>query len=243
MMPGHNGGANWGSSAVDPAERPALHRLEGAADDGESARAATAGAGRDSRPRRSAAGRGARGRRQPAAAAPAAERGPRLHPVHRAGRLHDSAEHRLVGDRAAVVADHGLRPEQGHDHLADTERRRREPGGARASRAPAVMRRAAASSRRAAGCCSSARRRTASSARTMPTPATCCGVTICPRRRKACRRSTRSAAGSTSRSRSAATACSAKASITPSPARASTWCSRSAAAINNCTEENRRCVS
>ena len=39
MMPGHNGGANWGSSAVDPKNGRLLHRLQGAADDGEAARA------------------------------------------------------------------------------------------------------------------------------------------------------------------------------------------------------------
>ena len=105
MMPGHNGGANWGSSAADPHERPALHRLEGTADDGESARAAAAGAGRRTGPRRSAARRAAGGRRQPAAAAAAAERRPGLHSLHRAGRLHDSTEHGTVGDRTAVVAD------------------------------------------------------------------------------------------------------------------------------------------
>ena len=65
MMPGHNGGANWGGSAVDPHERPALHRLEGAADDGEPARSATAGARRRPRRRRRTARRWTAGGNRP----------------------------------------------------------------------------------------------------------------------------------------------------------------------------------
>ena len=41
-MPGHNGGANWGSSAVDPQQRAPLRRLEGAAGLRQAARARVA---------------------------------------------------------------------------------------------------------------------------------------------------------------------------------------------------------
>ena len=187
MMPGHNGGANWGSSAVDPKNGRLFVVSKELPTYGESPRARRPPAPARG-PRRPASRSTAA--RQPPAAATAAERGPGLHPVRRSGRLHDSAEHGAVRDRTAVVAAHGLRLERRHDPLADPERR----SDARSLRPPAraATRRAAESSQRAAGCCSSALRPTASSARMTPTRARCSGATTCPRRRKACPPSTRS---------------------------------------------------
>ena len=152
MMPGHNGGANWGSSAADPLKGRLYIVSKELPTTATSARAAAAGARRRTGPRRSTARRAAGGRRQPAAAAAAAERRPGLHSLHSAGRFHDSTELGAVGDRTAVVATHGVRPQQRHDSLAGPERRRRKLGRRRRNRhgQPCAARRHRRDGRRAA---------------------------------------------------------------------------------------------
>ena len=153
MMPGHNGGANWGSSAVGPDERPALYRLEGAADDGESARAAAAGARRRTgRRRRTArrAGPAAGGNRPPPLPPPNA--GPDFIPYTAPVDFMIQPSTGLSAIGPPWSQTHGVRPEQGNDSLAGPERRRREPGGQRRHRhgQPCAARRRRRDGRRAA---------------------------------------------------------------------------------------------
>jgi len=104
-MPGHNGGANWGSSAVNPTkgtfyivskELPTLDQL------------AEPGAGRGRAGASSTAGAGTAGGR---------------HRVHLAVQLPEQLRERHVRDRAAVVAADGVRSQHRQDHVAGAERR------------------------------------------------------------------------------------------------------------------------
>ncbi len=94
MMPGHNGGANWGGTAVEPGRRTALRHVQRAAHDGESCGPCT---------RARSAGH--------------TQRTGRFHPLPRARRLHAS-EQWLVCDRPALVQYHRVRSQRRHHHVA-----------------------------------------------------------------------------------------------------------------------------
>ena len=120
-LPGHNGGANWGSSAVDPTKGtmyivnknlPTLLKVVPPGRWGE---------GQEPRDGPCPLGRRARGwPTSPCRSSAKRRRG--LRRVQLALRL-PVPEQRAVGDRSAVVASDGVRPEQGHDSLADPGRR------------------------------------------------------------------------------------------------------------------------
>ena len=123
-LPGHNGGANWGSSAVDPTARRVLRRRQEHAD-ADAPRAEQRGAHGGRRARRwtgepdrhggaegTAHGRGQGGGGEGAGA------------LHVAVRLHAQPVERHDGDRAAVVGNHRLRPQHRRDQVACAARRR-----------------------------------------------------------------------------------------------------------------------
>ena len=189
-MPGHNGGANWGSSAVDPTkgtfyivskELPTLLRDRAARDTAEpDADGGGAAAGRRRRP--AAGRRGADGAGAAPRSAAGAGRRRRSIPGAPAGFVAYNSPYdflqqlreRPVGDRSAVVAAHRVRPEHRQNHLAGSGRRDAGPAWrqdrSRQLRAARRRRR-----RRPAACSSSAPRPIASCAPTTRTPARCCG--------------------------------------------------------------------
>ena len=122
-MPGHNGGANWASSAVDPVNGefyvvsknlPVMLRA--------SYRTRSLLRARDRH------GGHARNKRRPhrVKAKEAAAKGPGALPG--AVRLHAQPEERHGRDRPAVVAHHRVRPEHGRDQVARAGRQHPGPG-------------------------------------------------------------------------------------------------------------------
>jgi glucose dehydrogenase len=112
QLPGHNGGANFGGSAVDPA-RGATHR---AARSGWPRRRTGWRAGGPDRHTRAEGqddGGSERARRQ----------GPGSGAVRIAVRVHEQQQPLHVRDRAAVVRDHGVRPEHGRHQVAGSRGR------------------------------------------------------------------------------------------------------------------------
>ena len=174
MMPGHNGGANWGSSAVDPRNGQALRRFEGAADLRQAARARSPPApGGARRPGRAAADQAAAaiGRLRYRRRTRAQEFVPYIAPVD--FMIQPSTGLSAIGPPWSQITAYDLNkgtilwqiPDGDVASLARTDH------GHRQSRAARRRRR---DGRRAS--CSSARRRTASSAPTTPTPARCSGA-------------------------------------------------------------------
>ena len=217
MMPGHNGGANWGSSAVDPQNGRLYRRLEGAADDGESARAATAGARRRPGPGRRTAGGGPAGGGNRPPPLPPPNAGPDFIPYTAPVdfMIQPSTGLSAIGPPWSQLTAYDLnkgtilwqipngdvgepRVARHHGHGQPRAARRRRGHGRRAAVRRHVVRPHVPRLRRRHG-------RGAVELRSAG------------RAPKACRPSTRSAASSTSRSRSAATGSSAKSLKQPEP--------------------------
>ena len=132
-MPGHNGGANWGSSAVDPingemyvvVEEPAGDAARAWCSNEEPTRAQHRGGSvrhARTRPRRSSRRREGRGREGTGA-------------LRRAVRLPAQPDERHGRDRPAVVAPHRLRSEHRRDQVARARRQRRSDPACRRTRA------------------------------------------------------------------------------------------------------------
>ncbi len=196
-MPGHNGGANWASSAVDPRQRRALRRVEEPARDAarRAHRRGADGAQRE-RPRRHArASRAARSRRR--------------RPRPRSGPVRYAVPYDFLRSPANGMAaigppwseHHGVRPEHRRDQVA-----RAATAARTGPEIPDDVGRALPARRAARDGGRAGVRRDGSGPRgcapTIATTARCCGRTSCRAARKAFRRRTSSAAGSISRCRS-----------------------------------------
>ena len=197
-MPGHNGGANWGSSAINPAKgtffivSKELPTLMAIVPPGTPTGRGRAGGARSAGPADlKARGCAAARRRAPPPTRRHSRRAGRVRRVQLAVQLHERLRERHVRHRTAVVAADGVRPEHRQDPVAGAERR--DAGAVRAARPkPAATRRAAASRRRPAACSSSAHHPIARCAPTIRTRARCCGRWTSRRPSKACRPSTKS---------------------------------------------------
>ena len=124
QLPGHNGGANWGSTAVDPTKgelyvvaknMPTLMRLV-LSNEEPTAGGALGGGGQSpimtAEQKAQVDGGGQSGR------------GERARALHVAVRLHAEPDQRHDRDRAAVVRDHGVRLEHRRDQMAHSRWRR-----------------------------------------------------------------------------------------------------------------------
>ena len=130
QLPGHNGGANWGSSAVDPDSRRVLRRHQEHAD-ADASRVEQRGADRGRCARRWT-GKPDRHRGAEGTIDGGGERGgiEGAGALHVALRFHAQPEQWHDRDRSSVVGDHGLRSQYWRDQVACPARRR--DGAARA---------------------------------------------------------------------------------------------------------------
>ena len=133
-MPGHNGGANWGSSAINPAkgtffivskELPTLHgdRAARCADRTRRADARAGGAGAPAPGGPEGAARGGPAAGSVQLTGRHSRRAGGVRRLQLAVQLHERLRERHVRDRAAVVAADRVRPEHRQDHVAGAERR------------------------------------------------------------------------------------------------------------------------
>ena len=225
-MPGHNGGANWGSSAINPAkgtffivskELPTLlgDRAAGRGDRTRRRRrrGRRAGARLDRKARRAAARRRLLRRRRHSGRAGGIRR------LQLAVRLLQQLRQRHVRDRAAMVAADGVRSEHREDHVAGAARR--DAGPARRQDRSRQLR--AARRRHGDGRRPALRRHVIGSQGARLRSGHGQGAVVDGRSgapSKACRRSTKSAGASTSSSASAAGAgCSRRGKAWASPRR------------------------
>ncbi len=209
-LPGHNGGANWGSSAINPTKgtffivSKELPTLLASCRPARRPDADGGGAARARRRRRA----GPKARRA-AVRRRLRRRRPSFQARRRASSPYNSP-YDFMNNYANGMSAIGPPWSQltAYDLNTGKISGRFRTARCRACPAekpkPAATRRAAASRRRPAACSSSARHRTAKCAPTIRTPARCCGRWTSRRPSKACRPSTKPAGASTSSSASAA---------------------------------------